>query len=403
MDKRLKVVWLCHFSNAEIQNAMGLEYDGKEVAPWIPMAIKTVEGFKDIDLYVVFEYNRIRGIKHFDLRGVHYTAVSFPHSLLFRLLHNKFFCSSRYHKAKRIISAVVDEIKPDVVHCFGAECGEISATFLPLIKKYPSILSVQGFIYKTLMKKRGSIKSRIEIEKQILTSIKVAFTESKVQGTDIKAFNPQIKLYWHTYGSYEIKPSLPRPGIKYDLVFFARLQRDKGLYDLLDAVSIIKREKENISLCVIGGGDVEEFRSYAESIGVNKNVEFTGFLPTRQDVFNKAQEGLISVLPTYNDINPGTIIESMFLEIPVVSYDVDTNPEVNEKGEALKLVPKGDVKSLANAIIQLLDHEDERNRQAKKARQRAYEMYAPSNEYLRRCLMEGYRYAISIFGYNTNK
>lgn len=401
MEKKLKVVWLCHFSNNEIQNSLGV--DGvPEIAPWIPMAIKTIEDCPYFEVYVVFEHPKIHGIHKFELRGVHYIGFSFIHNKIHRLFHNKYFCLNDYRKASQLVGSIVDEIKPDVIHCFGAELGELSSSFIPLIDKYPSILTVQGFIYKTNLPKRGIVNHRIAVEKKILQSIKVAFTESKKQGEDIKGFNPGIELYWHFWGSYEIKPLDPKPQKKYDIVFFARLARDKGLYDLLDAVSIIKQSKSDISLCVIGGGNVEEFDNYAKSIGVNDNVVFTGFLPTRDDVHRKAQEGRISVLPTYNDINPGTIIESMFLEIPVVTSDVDTNPEVNKKGEVLRLVPVGNVDALATSIIDLLNNPLEQEELALKAKKRAYEMYAPTNEHLQSCLLEGYSRSICLFNNHHN-
>ena len=396
MERKMKAVWLCHFSSAEVQEQMGIS-GYNEVAPWVPMAIRTIEACPWLEVYVVFPHPGVIGVKSFDLRGVHYTAFSFPHSKLHRFTHNKYFCSSEFCKSKKIVGEIVNQINPDVVHCFGAECGEISATFIPLMKKYPSILSVQGFIYKTNLPKRGTIKARIKIEKDILTNIKVAFTESKKQGEDIRQFNPDIKLYWHFWGSYEILPAAPQPEKIYDLVFFARLQKDKGLCDLIDAVAILKQWKPDIRLCVIGGGDVESFRRYAGEAGVAENVEFTGFLPTREDVHLKAQQGRVSVLPTYNDINPGTIVESMFLGIPVVTSDVDTNPEVNEKGEVLKLFPVGNVQALADAIRELLSNPEVQKRLSEGARKRAYEMYAPTDEYLRQCLLNGYKCAIEEF------
>ena len=43
----------------------------------------------------------------------------------------------------------------------------------------------------------------------------------------------------------------------------------------------------------------------------------------------------ICVLPTYHDILPGTILESMFMKLPVIAYDVTGLSELNDKGQSV--------------------------------------------------------------------
>ena len=403
MEKRLKVVWLCHFSNQEIKEKLVPEHDVKESAPWIPMAIQTIENYSHFEIHVVAPYFGIREVREFELRGVRYHFFPFLTKRPYKLFYNRLYrwdYISNFKEERKSIRAIIYSINPDVIHLFGAENPDYSSAILDVYDKYPCILTVQGFASNSPALK-GVNKRRAIIEQKIIKNLSTAFYESKVQAVNIKKYNPNISLFWHFYGSYEIKRPVAKGNELYDLVFFARIERDKGIVDLLDAVKILTFKWPEISLVVIGSGRISEFQEYSKQIGIEKNVIWAGFQPTRNDVHRLASQARISVLPTYHDINPGTIIESMFMEIPVVSYKIGTNLEINETIECLKLVDIGDINQLAKAIGELLTNEDYRKELAKRAHKRAYEMYAPSIDTSRQCLIDGYMNAIKLF--NTNE
>ena len=186
---------------------------------------------------------------------------------------------------------------------------------------------------------------------------------------------------------------------KFDLVFFARMSKDKGIEDLLRAVSIIKKHKPDISLCAIGGGKPDYFKNLASDLGIEKNVFWAGFLQIQEEVHKLASIARISVLPTYHDIIPGTIIESMFIKLPVVAYNVGSIHEVNKHRMIISLVTKGDIEALANAILGLLKDENLQKRRANLGYQRAIEMFTTSNDEIRENLFEAYRAVINDFTY----
>jgi glycosyltransferase involved in cell wall biosynthesis len=397
MKKKLKVVWLCHFSDDEITNILKPTKKVQEFAPWIPISIKTVEDSEEFDVFVIAPYPHIKNTKRFNLRGIHYVFYN-PHILSGRLFYNTYFdldCYTNFLKARRIVRKIVDEIKPDVIHLFGAENAYYSSTILQFFKTYPIIVTVQGFVYKS-SDKGIFTKQRIKVEKEILENTKIAFCEAKCLGEDIKMFSPSVKLFRHFYGSYEVTPTANIEK-KYDIVFFARICKDKGIKDLIEAIKLLKQKRPNIKACIIGGNKENVFSEYAKSVGLENNIEWTGFLDTREDVHKKAQEGRISVLPTYHDINPGTIIESMFLGIPVVSYDIPSNLEINENGEVIKLVEYKNIEQLAECIANLLDNQPLRDQLSVNARKRAIELFAPSIEESRERLYKGYQEAIKLY------
>lgn len=399
MKNKIKVVWLCHFSTREIKDILKPNREIKEFAPWIPMAIGTIEYYNQLEVHVVAPYVGISEVKEFELRGVYYhfypTLTKRPYKFFYNSLFRWDYITNFRDDRKRV-QILIKSICPDVIHLFGAENPDYASSVLDFVDKIPCILTVQGFASNSPTL-HGIEKRRAKIEQIIIKRVTAAFYESKVQAANIREYNPNIHLFWHFYGSYEIKRTIEKGNEKYDLVFFARIEKDKGIVDLLDAVKLLSVKRPDISLIVLGSGNITVFQEYAKKNGVEGNVFWAGFQPTREDVHKLASRAKISVLPTYHDINPGTIIESMFLEIPVISYKIGTNLEINENTECLKLVEIGNVEQLAEAIDELLTNEDYRKQLSNKAHKRAYEMYAPSIDTSRSCLLDGYTNAINIF------
>lgn len=400
MEKeKIKVVWLCHFSNAEIQAILKPFKKVNEYAPWIPMALKVLENDSRLDIYILAPHEYICGIHRFDIRGIHYIFYNAHMPLIGRHWPGffKWDYMSNFFTNKLITRYLIKKIKPDIIHLHGAENAYFSSTILPLIKKHPSILTIQGFISHASSLHSKQLKKRVAIEQKIIQSIPVAFYRTKKMADDIKQINPNVFLFWNTYASLSIEHELKQVNKKYDIVFFARICKDKGILDLLQTIVILKNTYPQIHLCVVGGGKIDEFKQYAMDLGISKNVYWAGFLPTQKDVHQLAVQAKISVLPTYFDIIPGTIIESMFLGIPVVSYYTDSIPEINEKEDVVSLVEKGNVKALAKAIQELLDNPELRNKRSLKGIARAKEMFVFEDEEIRLSLLKGYKQAIKTF------
>ena len=214
-------------------------------------------------------------------------------------------------------------------------------------------------------------------------------------GDDVKSLNSSAILHWHSYPKKEITPYSVEK--KYDLVFFARLSKDKGINDLLKALSIIKKEKPDINLCIMGIGKMDTLKKLASDLNIIENIFWAGFLPTQDDVHQLASQARISVLPTYHDIISGTIVESLFLKLPVVAYNAGSIHEVNNKEEIISLVDIGDVQGLVKAIEKLLGNEKLLKEKAEKGYQRAIEMFSTSDDQVKKDLLNAYSEVIKDF------
>lgn len=390
----MRIAWICHFSNAEIQNIIHPDKTSNDFAPWITQLAKLFETETNVELHIISPHGHVSWYKQFTLRNIHYhffnpTISFFKWSLLDIFDIN---LRTEYFFSKLIIWFIVKKITPDLLHLHGAENPYYSSSIFQFRKRYPVLITVQGFISQTADKACIYTQKRIEVEKRILTTFKHFGYRTKTMGEDILSLNPKAILHWHYYPVIETRPIKTKK--KYDIVFFARVCKDKGMDDLLLAISIIKRQMQDVRLCVIGMHSFD-YNNMADQLGIAENIFWSGYLPIQKDVHKLASSSKISVLPTLHDIIPGTIIESMFLKLPVVAYSVGGIPEINNKEEYITLVDKGDVNALAEKILWLLTNPEVLKLQSEKAYKRAIEMF--DNTKIPRDLLTAYKEVIHEF------
>lgn len=385
---KLKVVWLCYFTNSDIQGQLKPFRKVDEIAPWINNLIPLFEHNNSIELHVISQHEWIPWYRSFKKNGIIYHFVNkgipligrhWPGVFRFDHLTNNYFFNKK-------VARIVKRINPDIIHLHGAE-NEFSATITQFYKKFPVFITIQGFVHKSSA--QGVVaERRKEKELEIIKMFRHFGVRTDTMAVDVKSINPDAVIHWHQYRMKPIVPYLVEK--KYDLVFFARMTKDKGIEDLLRAVAIIKNSKPDISLCAIGGGVTSSFRELAAELGIESNVFWAGFLPTQEELHKLASTAKISVLPTYHDIISGTIIESLFLGIPVVAYNVGSIHEVNMNETIISLIDKFDVEGLARELIILLNDENTLNERSRKGIARVKEMFGIMDEEVRSAILNIY-------------
>jgi glycosyltransferase involved in cell wall biosynthesis len=376
----MKVVWLCHFHNTSISNELKLRSNINEFAPWITELIKIFEKQNDIELNVVAPHRGIKRDSHFSKNNINYYFYSIGVPLL-----NKYTLSfldrlTNYYNPKRKVKKIINQIHPDIIHLFGAENAYYSSTIFQFKDKFPILVSIQGFLYKTLLAKSYKIQKRIVIENKILTEFKHYGVRTDYMKKEIERFNPTASLHWHIYPIFYPEPleKFHNKIKEYDCVYFARLSKDKGIEDFIRAIKIVTLIKNDVRILIIGAAEPEYkslLNKMCTDLAISSNLIWAGFIPTQLLLFELVSKAKISVLPTYYDIIPGTIIESMILKVPVIAYSAGGIPEINKSKEVIKLIEVGNIENLASAILELLDDEDLRSKLSIDAFNRANEMF----------------------------
>jgi glycosyltransferase involved in cell wall biosynthesis len=145
------------------------------------------------------------------------------------------------------------------------------------------------------------------------------------------------------------------------VVYVGRLEREKGLYELLDAFASIRSDRP-CHLTIAGHGpEAEGLRAYASELGVSADVEFTGYL-YEQDIGRVYERADVFVLPTYREGMPTVLFEAMSHGLPIVTTPVRGAADHMVDGENVLFVPPKAPVPLAEAIVRLLDDDGLRAR-----------------------------------------
>lgn len=102
-------------------------------------------------------------------------------------------------------------------------------------------------------------------------------------------------------------------------------------------------------------------------------------MENQYDIFEYSINAKMCVMPTYHDIIPGTIIEGMYMKLPVITYSVRGIPELNKEEKTIILLEKQNINQLAESIIILLNDTKTCENLAEKAYNKAKERFNNGN------------------------
>lgn len=159
------------------------------------------------------------------------------------------------------------------------------------------------------------------------------------------------------------------------VLFLGRFDRDKGIYDLIDAVAVLANEFPLLRLRFVGDGETAPLQRYAVDKGVGDRIELCGWVSGDAKVAVLA-EASIWALPSYIEGMPMGLLEAMAAGLPVVASRVGGIPEVVDDGVQGLLIQPGDVEGLTRALRQLLHDPLRRGRMGQAARLRIRQRYA---------------------------
>ena len=123
--------------------------------------------------------------------------------------------------------------------------------------------------------------------------------------------------------------TLPDPTKAPKLLFMARFVREKGVYELIESVTLLKDEFPNLTLLMGGDGhEMEKMKAWAEKLGVTDQVLFPGYI-RGHDKTRAFAEASIFILPSFFwEGLPNAAIEAMGSGLPIISTKVAGLPEV---------------------------------------------------------------------------
>jgi glycosyltransferase involved in cell wall biosynthesis len=141
---------------------------------------------------------------------------------------------------------------------------------------------------------------------------------------------------------------------KFDICFIGRIEKNKGLLDLINVIKDLKNEKKDISAVIIGDGVfLKELKNKISAKKLENNISVKGFLGNERYLL--LQQSNIFVSPTYAKEGFGlTLLEALFFNVPIIAYTHPVFEEVFDCFEAVKLIDQ-DKRLLESSILKMLE------------------------------------------------
>ncbi len=272
----------------------------------------------------------------------------------------------------------VKTYKVDLLHTqlFGADVlGRIVGRFL----KIPVVSNIQSSIYEPGVPYFKSSRQKwidswtgrwcnekfIAVSHFVKESVqkKLHYKEEDIvvipNGVDLQNFSPN--------GSQrELRRSFGWGEKDVLLICVGKLNPPKGQEYLIGALPLVKRCHPNVKLLIVGSGPrQEEWMKLSRRLGLEGIVFFLG---DRSDVNSLLAMSDIFVFPTLSEGMPFALLEAMAMEKPCIASDIPPIREVIEDGKTGLLVRPRQAKSIAEAILNILNAPEQRVEMARRGR-----------------------------------
>jgi len=279
------------------------------------------------------------------------------------------------------------EIRADIVHTHSSKAG-IIGRYAAAKVGLPTVHTIHGASFHRGQSALAfNVYCRLERWAARRTDAFISVCDSLTNQYVDAGIAPRDK-FTTVYSGMDVDPFLTPPrsrdevrqqlGLQQEHVAVAKVARLfhlKGHKFLIEAARPVIDRCPNVRFVLIGNGILrEQFEQRISELGLSEHFILTGLVPPEQipELVSAADivahtsewEGLARVLP-----------QGLISGKPVVSYDVDGAREVVIPGETGYLLPVEEIAGLADAICELAESPELRNRLGENGRARFTEMF----------------------------
>lgn len=140
------------------------------------------------------------------------------------------------------------------------------------------------------------------------------------------------------------------------ILYVGRVNRKKGIEEIVRAVPLVEKGIE-AKFLIIGGGEkrfIDEMKSLAKELGVEKKIIFTGPVPNANIPKYCCLSDLFVYMSRGGEGIPRACLEAMACGKPVIATSIAGTSDAVREGENGFIVPPLDYRSLAERITMIL-------------------------------------------------
>ena len=273
--------------------------------------------------------------------------------------------------------------KPKIVHSISPLANLIAGITLIYFKKIKLVMSISGmgFIFT------GSSFFKTIISSLYLFLFRFAMNKKKLQiivqnSDDYNFFNSKYNLQnkINLIKGSGVNLSLYK-NINYNtknnnIIFPARLIKEKGVIEFLQAAKIVKKQFKNWNFIVVGQYDYESPSQLNVENLINnykEYVEFVGYEKSLHKIFINSS---IVCLPSHREGMPKVILEASAAGCAIITTNVIGCRESITNNHSGELISIYDYVDLSNKIIKFIKNRDLRIKYGNNARNYALKYYS---------------------------
>ena len=144
------------------------------------------------------------------------------------------------------------------------------------------------------------------------------------------------------------------------VLFLARLEKEKGVMETMEAVTMLRAKGRQVTLTVAGdGASMDEVRKFADRHDRLKDFLFVvGDVRGDRKISLLASHHIYCFPTTYGEGMPNSVLEAMAFGMPVITCPVGGLSDFFENGKMGYLVKQKTVTDIVDAIERLIDDRD---------------------------------------------
>lgn len=168
------------------------------------------------------------------------------------------------------------------------------------------------------------------------------------------------------------------------LLYLGWYIREKGIYELVDAVEILVRKGVNIHLDFYGTKQVEKLKQYVKDKQLAEHVFVNGWI-SGENKIGALYQCTMLILPSHSEGIPNVILEAMATRTPIIATLVGGLKEILQDGRNAIIAQASNPQDLSKKIEKCLNQEDLRKRIGVRAYQDVakYDIHVIKREFAR--------------------
>jgi glycosyltransferase involved in cell wall biosynthesis len=182
------------------------------------------------------------------------------------------------------------------------------------------------------------------------------FTINDTERRRLLRLNPKSMRLIVTSNGVDFPSNESREQKLFDACFLGRLNRSKGVLDLVTIWNEVCKNRRDAKLVVIGTGpEMDCIKVMIAEAELNCNIILLGWVEDhlKSRLFSNSR---MFIFPSYLESWGIAIAEAMACGLPVVAYNLPVYKEVFE--DKLITIPLGDIDAMARQVIFLLENPD---------------------------------------------